>query len=194
MSIINHKVFPSIITEIKCLDFVEIKNSLIEWVYNYQQTDNGVTFTNRGGWQSSSNFYKQDSFLQYFNYIQTYSLSAIQFYNCNLKITNMWININKKGNYNVSHVHPGSLISGIFWVKIPQNCGKLKFLSPNHFNESHLVENVNNKIKLEHNYCDHFDMNPQEGKIILFPSHLRHLVEPNKSDEDRISIAFNLNI
>jgi len=26
----------------------------------------------------------------------------------------------------------------------------------------------------------------------MFPSHLMHLVEPNESDEDRISIAFNL--
>ena len=31
-----------------------------------------------------------------------------------------------------------------------------------------------------------------EGGMILFPSHLAHRVNENKSDEDRISIAFNI--
>ena len=33
---------------------------------------------------------------------------------------------------------------------------------------------------------------PQEGMIMFFPSWLEHDVEPSKSDEDRISIAFNV--
>jgi uncharacterized protein (TIGR02466 family) len=35
---------------------------------------------------------------------------------------------------------------------------------------------------------------PKEGDLIMFPSWLRHYVEPSKSNEDRISIAFNLEI
>jgi uncharacterized protein (TIGR02466 family) len=105
----------------------------------------------------------------------------------------MWINVNKKSDYNTAHVHPGSLISGVLWIKTPEKCGLLKFLSPNHFNESILVENVDDEIKVNHNYSPHFTFNPKAGTMILFPSHLYHLVEPNESDEDRISIAFNLN-
>ena len=33
---------------------------------------------------------------------------------------------------------------------------------------------------------------PKEGKIILFPSFLDHLVEPNLTHEPRISISFNI--
>ena len=31
----------------------------------------------------------------------------------------------------------------------------------------------------------------QEGDLVLFPSHLSHLVPSNLSDEERISLSFN---
>ena len=33
---------------------------------------------------------------------------------------------------------------------------------------------------------------PQEGRLILFPAWLSHGVRENETDEDRISISFNL--
>jgi len=33
---------------------------------------------------------------------------------------------------------------------------------------------------------------PVEGEMILFPAHLPHRVEPNYSDDLRISISFNI--
>ena len=38
---------------------------------------------------------------------------------------------------------------------------------------------------------DRFFYEPKRGRILLFPSYLGHEVEPNITDEDRISIAFN---
>ena len=35
---------------------------------------------------------------------------------------------------------------------------------------------------------------PEEGKLLLFPSYLNHAVEENLSDEDRIVISFNINL
>ena len=44
----------------------------------------------------------------------------------------------------------------------------------------------------EHSSYTSYHFNPTEGCIILFPSHLLHHVNPNKSNEDRISVAFNM--
>jgi hypothetical protein len=33
---------------------------------------------------------------------------------------------------------------------------------------------------------------PSEGTLLIFPSFLQHFVNPNASDSDRISAAFNL--
>ena len=35
---------------------------------------------------------------------------------------------------------------------------------------------------------------PEEGKLLLFPAYLYHSVEENLSDDERIVISFNINI
>ena len=35
---------------------------------------------------------------------------------------------------------------------------------------------------------------PKEGAMIIFPAHLIHKVEENKSNEDRISVSFNIDL
>ena len=35
-------------------------------------------------------------------------------------------------------------------------------------------------------------MRPEEGRIYIFPGWLEHGVEENKSDQDRVSISFNV--
>ncbi|MDG1325694.1 MAG: putative 2OG-Fe(II) oxygenase [Opitutales bacterium] len=39
---------------------------------------------------------------------------------------------------------------------------------------------------------DQFSIIPEVGKMVLFPSHVRHGVHSNRSNEERISLAFNL--
>ena len=37
-------------------------------------------------------------------------------------------------------------------------------------------------------------MEPEEGKLLIFPAYLQHSVEENLSDDDRIVISFNVDI
>jgi ectoine hydroxylase-related dioxygenase (phytanoyl-CoA dioxygenase family) len=39
-----------------------------------------------------------------------------------------------------------------------------------------------------------YEIIPEEGKILIFSSSLLHMVEKNKSDEDRVSIAMNFTV
>jgi len=193
MKVYNHAVFPSIITEVECPCFDHIQQPLIDWIYDYKKNKEGVIISNRGGWQSESDFWRKESFSQYFDYIFSHIKTSVSFYNLNFEMGNMWININKKGNYNLAHIHPISLLSGVLWIKTPEKCGELIFESPHFFNEGELLQNVNSNFEKTTNYYKTFTFNPIPGRMVLFPSHLRHRVEENLSDEDRISIAFNLN-
>jgi uncharacterized protein (TIGR02466 family) len=190
---IHHKtLFPSIVSEVECDYFKFIQPNLIEWIYNYQKDTNSVVHSNRGGWQSPSDFYLSDSFTEFSNYVFQNSLMALTHYNLDFKLGNMWININRKGDYNVIHHHANSIISGVLWVKTPENCGSLIFQSPHSFTQYLLLQNVDSEIAKKQNYYCNYRYNPKEGTMILFPSDLMHGVEPNESDENRISIAFNL--
>ena len=92
----------------------------------------------------------------------------------------MWGNISSFTHSNQIHNHITSLtfsdqqLSGVVYLKVPKNSGKILFYNP---------FNVNIQ------YC----FTPKENEIFLFPSVLYHSVEPNLSQEDRISIAFNFN-
>ena len=192
MNVHNYTVFPSILTKVECDLFKYIQKDLINWIYSYQKNSESVIHSNRGGWQSPSDFHLDESFGEFKNYILSNSYQSLQHYNCNFCLSNMWININKNQDYNVCHDHPNTILSGVFWIKALYNSGNLVFRSPNFFVENLLIENVTEEVKSTHNYSRTFEFVPKEGTIVLFPSHLLHHVEMNESDEDRISIAFNL--
>ena len=194
MNIINYALFPTIVTEVECDLFKYIQEDLTRWIYNYKSKTEGVVHSNRGGWQSPSDFYADPSFSEFRNYIVTNANNALCHYSRQFSLGNMWININRKGDYNVCHDHPGSIMSGVLWIRAPKNCGKLSFRSPHSYNEHLLLECADENVKKARNYYSDFNFLLKEGTMILFSSHLLHLVEMNESDEDRISIAFNLDI
>ena len=64
--------------------------------------------------------------------------------------------------------------------------------------EINLLEKESNVEKLifknSNNYFHTYYFLPTEGRMLLFPSHLQHEVFENKSNEDRISVSFNINL
>ena len=69
---------------------------------------------------------------------------------------------------------------------------KLRLLKMKNISEE--IELYNTEFKDNYNIYQTFYFNPIEGKILVFPSHLAHHVEENKSEEDRISVAFNIRL
>ena len=45
-------------------------------------------------------------------------------------ITNMWANIANPNRRHNFHIHPNCLLSGLIYIKAPQNCGRTIFASP----------------------------------------------------------------
>lgn len=192
---VNHtSIFPTIISTLTLPDYHTIKDPLIKWIYDYMNNNKGRIRSNVGGWQSNSNFYQQQSFTQYLDYIMygvdTYSKGLGSY---NYTISNMWINVNHKGSSNTLHCHPESLMSGVFYIDVPDDSGRIGFLDPNSFVNAQLHRTVDTKIKRSFNFTQVHSTVPHEGLMLLFPSYLSHYVDTNNSDHDRISIAFNLN-
>jgi uncharacterized protein (TIGR02466 family) len=107
-------------------------------------------------------------------------------------ITNMWGNITHPNHRHHMHVHPNCLLSGIVYIKTPQNCGPTMFASPRQL--SRMLEPVYT-AKNEIN-SDVFVFPAEKGRMLIWPSHLPHAVEHGTAneDEDRIVVAFNVMI
>ena len=56
-----------------------------------------------------------------------------------LKKDNHWVNFNKRTHTNMIHTHPNSLISGVYYIKTPTNCGAIKFFRNEFFNLIHYL-------------------------------------------------------
>ena len=169
------------------------RDDLIKALYEIKAGMKSEVVSNVGGWQSHPDVFADERLQPFFqpiwnhieqavcNYAQNKKLAALK---GRLNLSDMWVNINPPGAFNHVHVHPGSLLSGILWLKVPEGSGNIKFHDPNEMNNYCLIENGNT--------C--YGFLPKEGVMALFPSFLNHNVDLNMSDEDRISIAFNLDV
>lgn len=109
-----------------------------------------------------------------------------------------WYNLNTKYTYNREHIHANSLVSGVYYVKVPSDSGKIVFnRSVNEYDRMHNIQSI---YAANDTQVDHPETNnthwyvPKEGMLVLFPSHVSHYVEQNVTNDEsdgRISISFN---
>ena len=194
---LNYKtvnLFPSTVHVFNVNGFDEIQNQLIDYAYDLKNIDpEGVIISNQGGWQSHSFKVKnEDDVLQNF-IINCLSGFPVITESTNIKVK-AWVNINKPGNYNVKHNHPGVDLAGVLWIKCPKNCGEIVFDTPTAFQSHNEINSYTDDFKNQNNLFHCYNFIPTEGKILVFPSHLNHLVKQNKSKEDRISVSFNIQL
>ena len=148
----------------------------------------GRIVSNYGGWQSEAFGKIETPFENLFHQVNNIVQGIKQKLEIKNKIgfRNYWFNVNKLGSFNRPHYHPQSVISGVYYISVPQNSGKIYF--ENHTDVSMMYGEVNNFN--EYNSSD-WRYSPKENLCLLFPSYLKHYVEPNLNKKNRISISFN---
>jgi len=102
-----------------------------------------------------------------------------------LVITQCWANKNLPGARQHEHIHPNSIISGVFYFNIGGKLPPIQF-----------ARDIPGVIKLDavkyNNFnAESFLLPCVPGELLLFPSNLRHSVPTNLSEETRYSLAFN---
>lgn len=101
-----------------------------------------------------------------------------------LVITQSWANKSLKNESHHEHIHPNSIVSGVFYFKIDK-------LPPIRFKNSK-VSNFGLEVIEQNNFNSfEFYLPAKDGELIIFPSDLQHSVPVNNSDEERISLSFN---
>ena len=99
-------------------------------------------------------------------------------------ITQSWCNYNATGDIHGRHMHTNSLISGVFYIQgenTPTVFYREKEMFPLKFNYE----------DYDLNNCEAYVMDAEVGKLFLFPSTMKHSAVENKTNTERISLAFN---
>lgn len=110
-----------------------------------------------------------------------------------LKITESWYRETKPGNNHGKHNHPNSLLSGIIYVNVPEECSEHSGV--NFETMHHTFKNFSFEYDIEtpNKYnCRRTFVPVKSGDIVLFPSWIDHYVSENKSSvSSRKIISFN---
>jgi uncharacterized protein (TIGR02466 family) len=107
--------------------------------------------------------------------------------NAKLKIHLSWMNFNPTGTAHHKHVHPNSIVSGVFYLRTNEKSGNFNV----HRNDSlrpMIRDQITNWNQFNYEY---YFFTPKTYDLYLFPSTLSHSVDPNQSAETRVSFSFN---
>ena len=168
-----------------------------------QKNKEGEDKSNNGGYQSNFILPHKGPLDSLIKQIETNAnIFAQQFLNKKVtqKITSIWMNTNSYKDSNRVHNHPGSAISGVYYIKAPSSAGNIVFQHPSmdelgfYYNSFQaLPGDVNEPEEYNQYNTSLVKVSPIENTLYLFPSWLMHYVESNMNKtEERISISFNI--
>ena len=100
----------------------------------------------------------------------------------------IWVNILGEDGHHTGHIHPGSVISGTYYVAVPEEAGRLKFEDPR---LPMMMAAPQLKEGAPEDARRFVYVQPREGHCLLWESWLRHEVMPGRGEDARISISFN---
>ena len=176
------------------IDNLNLDNTLLaKYCYDELKLSNGRQISNEGGWQSND-MMENGKFFPLVKEIEKKCISLKEhfYYTSKVKfvVTEAWININKKFNFNWKHSHIPSKWSAIYYIQTNQESGSLVLYSAENLREITFPRKLIEKYHACN--CSQYSLNPLPGQLIFFPGYLEHKVMPNLSDIDRISMAFNI--
>jgi uncharacterized protein (TIGR02466 family) len=105
-----------------------------------------------------------------------------------LKLDSLWVNLMPNGGNHSGHIHPHSVVSGTYYVSLPEGASKLKLEDP----RLTMMMAAPTRLNDAGQHLQPFvSLTPQESEVILWESWLRHEVVMNRSKAKRISVSFN---
>ena len=152
----------------------------VDYILNLKLNTKSLSKSNFGGWHSECNLYEHGIFKEFCSLLLDITKEIANPYTSfDLDFLEMWAMVNQKHSYNAHHVHEG-LLSGVFYLQVPEDSGRLILCNP-------AVRSDNHAIRIKD-----YAIQPENLALIMFPSWLEHYVEPNNSNDERISISFNI--
>jgi uncharacterized protein (TIGR02466 family) len=140
-------------------------------------------------WQTPQDLHTRPGFADFTRLVEIVAKSVAQYLQVEqfpLMITGCWANINPPGSYHPTHNHPNNYLSGVYYVAVPDTGSHLVFQDPR---PVLIMPRTATIGRVTANACI---AQPQPGRMVIFPSWLRHHVPSNEGTTERVSIAFNL--
>jgi len=143
------------------------------------------------GWQSIQTLHMLDDFQDLVACVHRVVAGILQFLRIGydeFEITGCWATILAPGAQHKAHQHPNNFLSGVYYLRTRPGADTINFHDPR--NQTGILRPP--VVELTAENTDQVVVRVKNGTLLVFPSFLSHSVEANRSEEERISISFNV--
>ena len=143
------------------------------------------------GWQSDQTLHELEEFRDLISCVDKAAKSVLRFLRIGydaVEITGCWATVLGKGAAHRAHGHPNNFLSGVYYVRTHPGADTISFHDPR--NQTGIIKPP--VVELTGENTDLVVVSVKNGTLLIFPSYLQHSVDTNMSEEERMSISFNI--
>jgi uncharacterized protein (TIGR02466 family) len=143
------------------------------------------------GWQSVQSLHELEEFWDLVSCVHRVVPGILRFLKVGYdayEITACWATVLAKGAAHKMHQHPNNFLSGVYYVRTNPGADTINFHDPR--NQSGIIRPP--VVELTAENTDQVVVKVKDGTMLVFPAYLQHSVDANASDEERVSISFNI--
>ena len=189
--------FPTPVWTYRYISNQNILDKVIESAYNCEKNIPSANNTNQGGYQSPIFGWNDlpPEAREYLDSVLTDFLKGEKVRDVDVKYDleiKYWYNINRKGDFNYTHNHPGNHLVMIWYLTDQER----SLILHNPFSYSRfIIDQLIAKKNLPDDNGIGVDMteSANKGDVLIFPADVLHSVRAHDKDSDRVSMSFNLN-
>lgn len=105
-----------------------------------------------------------------------------------LRLDNIWVNVLEPGGSHTGHIHPHCVLSGTYYVRVPDGASALKFEDPR---LPMMMAAPAPREEADEEHRRFIYLAPKAGDLLMWESWLRHEVPVNRARTSRVSVSFN---
>jgi len=111
------------------------------------------------------------------------------------EIDRCWVNVTTSIAITEPHIHPRRFLTAVYYVSGTKDSGSLILMNPNSQHDQIIPASPSRNIVESHNHFNssRYSIDPEPGKLIIFPGWIQHFVSSGDNSE-RISIALDSTI
>jgi uncharacterized protein (TIGR02466 family) len=143
------------------------------------------------GWQSEQTLHDREELQDLVGCVDNATRSILRFLQIGhdaFEITGCWATVLARGAAHKAHSHPNNYLSGAYYVRTHPGADTINFHDPR--NQAGVIRPPVMELTAEN--TDQVVVKVTNGTLLLFPAYLEHSVDANTSEEERVSISFNI--
>jgi len=143
------------------------------------------------GWQSEQALHEREEFRDLAECVRQAAKGVLRFLRIGydeFAITGCWATVLAQGARHQAHTHPNNFLSGVYYLRTHPGADTINFHDPRA--QAGVIRPPVTELTAEN--TDQVVVKVTDGTLLMFPSYLEHSVDATESEEERISVSFNI--